>query len=306
MSPRKLTDSDKQEILELYRTPQETTSTLAERYQVSSSTISRFLKTHLPKNEYEELIQQKRLSRTPGGAAQVLSQFSQKQQGEEDQDELLEEEPTPSFQRTRRRSSASTSPSLDALSEREAPPSRSQTDYFDVEEEEDAEVHALEAILGEDLGDIHLNEEEDLDDDDFEEEDLDDDDFEEEFGEENWQEEELEERLPRPIARSAKIQVLPLSDASLPRICYLVIDRAAELVTPPLKEFGDLGKIPTDEIQHKTLPVFDNHRVARRFSKRSHRVIKVPDGQMLAKTGACLEAKGITRLLINGQVYALR
>jgi transposase-like protein len=302
MSPRKLTDSDKQEILELYRTPQETTSTLAERYQVSSSTISRFLKTHLPENEYEELIQQKRLSRTPTGAAQVLSQFSQKQQVPENQDEFADEETIPGVKRTRRRSSASVSPSLKSSSEREAPILRPKTDYF--EEEENAEVHPLEAILGEDLGDIDLNDEEDLDDEDFEE-DLDDEDFEEDL-DDNWQEDEIEENLPRPIARSAKIQVLPLADAPLPRICYLVVDRAAELVTPPLREFGDLGKIPTDEVQHKTLPVFDNHRVARRFSKRSHRVIKVPDGQMLAKTGACLEAKGITRLLINGQVYALR
>ncbi|MDY6785920.1 MAG: transposase [Cyanobacteriota bacterium] len=383
MSPRKLTDSDKQEILDLYRTPQETTSTLAERYQVSSSTISRFLKTHLPENEYEELIQQKRLSRTPTGAAQVLSQFSQKQPTPEKPDEVADEktapsvkrnqptpqklgevadektapsikrkqptpqkseevaddetapsikrkqptpqkseevaddETAPSVKRTRRRSSASTSPSLKSSPQRKAPILRSKIDDFEVEEEEEVkesvEVPVLKTILEEDLDDIALDEEEDLDDEDFEEEDLDDEDFEEDFEEEddNWQDEdededEDEDSLPRPIAKSDNIQVLPLADAPLPGICYLVVDRAAELVTPPLREFGDLGEIPTDEVQQKTLPVFDNHRVARRFSKRSHRVIKVPDSQMLVKTGACLEAKGITRLLINGRVYALR
>ncbi|MBH8553457.1 helix-turn-helix domain-containing protein, partial [Nostocaceae cyanobacterium CENA357] len=45
---RKLTDSDKQEILKLYRETAETTSTLAERYDVSNSTISRLLKSTLP------------------------------------------------------------------------------------------------------------------------------------------------------------------------------------------------------------------------------------------------------------------
>ena len=64
MSPRKLTNSNKQEILDLYRSSPETTSTLADRYGVSSSTISRFLKSNLTELEYEDLIQQKRLGRT--------------------------------------------------------------------------------------------------------------------------------------------------------------------------------------------------------------------------------------------------
>jgi hypothetical protein len=34
-------------------------------------------------------------------------------------------------------------------------------------------------------------------------------------------------------------------------------------------------------------------------------VIKLPDAQVLQKTSSHLQAKGITRLLIDGQVYAL-
>ena len=68
---RKLTDSDKQEILKLYRETAETTSTLAERYGVSNSTISRLLKSTLPEEEYEFLVSLKRAARTPEGRAQV-------------------------------------------------------------------------------------------------------------------------------------------------------------------------------------------------------------------------------------------
>ena len=63
MSPKKLSDAVKQEILQLYRETNQTTSTLSELYGVSSSTISRFLKTHLSPIEYDQLIQQKRLAR---------------------------------------------------------------------------------------------------------------------------------------------------------------------------------------------------------------------------------------------------
>jgi hypothetical protein len=101
------------------------------------------------------------------------------------------------------------------------------------------------------------------------------------------------------------IEILSLSEALLPRVCYLVIDRTGELVTCRLQDFRELGQIPETEAQHRTLPLFDNHRIARRFSRRTQRVIKLPDGKMLQKTARWLEAKGITRLLLDGKVYAL-
>ncbi|MEL6166692.1 MAG: transposase, partial [Cyanobacteria bacterium J06628_3] len=111
--------------------------------------------------------------------------------------------------------------------------------------------------------------------------------------------------IPRTRSNEPLVQVLPLSAAPLPRTCYIVIDRAAELITRPLREFSDLGEIPSPETQETTLPVFDNHRVAKRFSSKRDRVIKVPDSKVLHKARYQLQAKGITRLLIDGQVYSL-
>jgi hypothetical protein len=148
-----------------------------------------------------------------------------------------------------------------------------------------SEVAALQTFIDEDIVDV---EEED----DYEDWEDDDDDV-------------AEEIYTPSVSSAIKIQVLPLSAAHLPKTCYLVIDRAAELITRPLKDFADLGKIPQEEFQQKTLPVFDNHRVARRFSNRSQRVIKVPDSRVLQKTRTYLYAKGITRLLLDGQIYSL-
>jgi hypothetical protein len=77
------------------------------------------------------------------------------------------------------------------------------------------------------------------------------------------------------------------------------------LITKPLREFADLGKIPGQETQQRTLPVFDNHRVAKRFCDRKGKVIKVPDGRILQKTSSFLHAKGISRILIDGKIYSL-
>lgn len=130
-------------------------------------------------------------------------------------------------------------------------------------------------------------------DDDFDDEDLDD-----------WGEGSDEDDLP-PTPRQERLEILPFDNLNLQKPCYLVVDRLSELVTCPLKEFAELGLIPQEEEQARTLPVFENHRVARRFSRRNQRIVKVPNGFMLTKTQHYLHAKGITRILFDGQVYAL-
>ncbi|NJR31981.1 MAG: hypothetical protein HC778_02790 [Chamaesiphon sp. CSU_1_12] len=159
------------------------------------------------------------------------------------------------------------------------------------EDGEDEDVNALAAMFGEEIADG-----EDDDDDD------DDDDIDESTPSDYKQLDRnrflTEDRL--------HVQVTPLSQATLPRTCYIVIDKFAEPIVRPLKDFADLGQISGDEIQQRTLPVFDNHRVAKRFSnQRTQRVIKVPDSRVFQKTTSHLRAKGIVCLLVDGNIYSL-
>jgi hypothetical protein len=332
---RKLTDSDKQEILKLYRESAETTSTLAERYGVSNSTISRLLKSTLPEEEYEYLVSLKRAARTPEGRAQVsydqlplLNQpllLLEASTGLSSGEDLSTPEPEkliiaakvdgdpdfpediPANRRVKTRSSAVEQPQPPVIKEspviKELEIVRHKPTETPIIPKPKLEVQTRRSqpslfaeILDEDL----LDEPDDLDDDD-----LDDDLYDEE---DDFEDEDYE--APKPLVTrrkngEASVQVLPLSVAHLPKTCYLVIDRSAELITRPLKDFGDLGLIPSLENQQKTLPIFDNHRVAKRFSTKRDRVIKIPDSQVLHKASNHLQAKGITRLLIDGQVYSL-
>lgn len=339
MSPRKLSDGDRLEILELYRNTEETTSTLAVRFGVSSSTISRFLKISLSELEYEDLIQEKRLARTTRSSGENDHQaeltFSVKQiEVKEDspiiiteieesiKDEIenlpvnipeeitqlsplihdkpilrittkVEEIETFSTEK-KEESEVIITPSLVAKFEDDIIIQENIKEYIEeegeLEEENDLDsVNVLAAMFGEDMDD---------DDDDDDDEDEEDDDEIQPVNKKN---------LP-----TEQLQVLPLTKAIFPRVCYLVIDRYSELITKPLREFADLGKIPGQETQQRTLPVFDNHRVAKRFcdakgthSARKGKVIKVPDGRILQKTSSFLHAKGISRILIDGKIYSL-
>ncbi|BBA79441.1 putative transcriptional regulator [cyanobacterium endosymbiont of Rhopalodia gibberula] len=296
MSPKKLNDDDKQEILKLYRQTPETTSTLADRYGVSSSTISRFLKSYLSESEYEELIQQKRLARTAKSEllstqtytkpVLMISESQSESQTSKTKGELV----LVTSKNQLELSSTETSIKQPPILAKDQ--SSRYIQHSDEEDEEDdlemVDVIALGEMIGEDLSDG-------IDDEDLDDEDLDD---------EDWDEIE-EENYDQSLAQDGDVQVLPLSSAIFPKTCYLVIDRSAELIARPLKEFAHLGQIPAEEVQQKTLPVFDNHQGARRFSNRSQRVIKVPDGRLLYKSCPHLYAKGITRLLMDGQIYSI-
>lgn len=348
MPPSRLSDADKQEILNLYQRGQETTTTLASRYGVSNSTIIRILKSFLSPDEYDALVQSKRsngrdklndkafdtlpLDDLPTVAASEPLPLV------EVQADALELEPnsTSPVPKPKRRSVTSIPQSLSEDAEdvevTQLPLMPFSDDRFDLVEQVQElqpvilpsvgsplptkrtpspdEIIALETELLSELKHSRAISQEDLDADDADldadDADLDDDfdaDDEDDFDDEDSEADDEGANADLGVFATDALEIRPLEENSLPRTCYLVIDRTAELVTRPLKEFGELGAISNRDAQERILPVFDNHRIAKRFSNRSQRIIKVPDGRMLRKAAPQLQAKGITRLLIDGRVY---
>ncbi len=445
MSPKKITDADKLEIVDLYRQSGDTTASLASRYGVSNSTISRLLKTSIPEDEYDLLIQQKRGAKVSSDddsseviADTLIGEPSARSDGKLDkidlkhpvdapivtapaasivdrsdnfnvvveplatphnqppQHEMAASEPitpvaeidrerkdrsrsrstvpapdkigkqTPLGSITedssankrlvRRRSSARpedaapaataidltstsavdrpeaassarfsttetlpTTNSPDLTLEQEFPSSTrvsplpvvraiivNREEYAvnsatpnpiaeedrqlfeDDAEEEPEDVNALAAMFGEEIAEG------------------DDDDEDEEWDDVSVDLDRSSDRDLLLTGDRSQLQVTPLSQATLPRTCYIVIDKFAELIVRPLKDFAELGQIPGEEIQQRTLPIFDNHRIAKRFSnQRTQRVIKVPDSRVFQKTIAHMRSKGIARLLVDGNIYSL-
>lgn len=313
MSLKKLTDADKETILNLYRQTTETSSTLAQQYGVSSSTISRLLKASLSDREYEDLIHQKRLVRFHKTDSQLTMPLSPPEEEQELPPEVPEppQPPTILGGRTRRRSSRKQSPTPEPPPSLPAAPTDAEPVVLPLpgacspppETRQAVPILASLPILKNvDLGAIVKDLDDDLEDGEDEldllEEDLDGEE------EEDWDESEQGNFVPT-LKEEVSVQVLPLTAAVLPPTCYLVVDRLAELIVRPLREFAHLGMIDPQEVQQKTLPVFDNHRVARRFSHRSQRVIKVPDSSLLYKATPQLRDKGITRIFLDGRVYSL-
>ncbi|HAN73124.1 MAG TPA: transcriptional regulator [Planktothrix sp. UBA8407] len=318
MTSTKLSESQKQEITRLYQeVPEETTITLAERYGVSSSTVRRVLQSAVPKDVYDVLTTQKqRLHR--------VGKRSSEDTVDESQEKIHQETPEPGsvsresvliLPRKRKRSSALDSEALanDASNSLEPDSIKSSPSNYQLS------IPGLLGLFSQDRLEVqgrvfddneededNEEDQEDEDNEEDEEDQNDSDDYLDEFGDDD-DDDDIDRRglFSHSLVNgsAAEVKILPLTETVLPKTCYLVIDRFSELIAKPLRAFSELGTIPEAEILEKTLPIFDNHRIASRFSGRNQRVLKVPDGRLLSKAAPYLQAKGITRLLIDGQVY---
>ncbi|MCS5692921.1 hypothetical protein NZK33_13140 [Cyanobium sp. FGCU-6] len=131
----------------------------------------------------------------------------------------------------------------------------------------------------------------------------DDDDFAEDDGADG------ESFMPIPVALALDDHTLhearPLVGATLPASAYMLVDKTVELQARPLSELLELGRLPPGEEARQALVVYVNPRQAKRQCGRTQRVIKLPDPSLLERTAPYLLAQGISRVVIEGALYAL-
>ena len=97
----------------------------------------------------------------------------------------------------------------------------------------------------------------------------------------------------------------PLVASELPASLYLLVDREVELKGTPVKDFTELGLIASEEEELQAIALFINPRQAKRQCGRSQRVIKVPDSSLLELTAPYILAQGISRIVLEGALYAV-
>lgn len=325
MVGKKLTEADRETIVDLYRNTNETAVSIAQRFGVGNTTIGRLLKERLPENEYEELVAQKRAYKgrkddtPPPPTTPLIPAFTftppaevvaaaEEERAAVNLARELENEDDDAFESVKRRSplpvedlaTTEDTPDLEVSPKTpdnfRQPATAVSMGNFPVTVDEDDDGDNEESPTG--GGTIFGEEYDDDDGDDAEE------DGEEEIDTSIYADDA--DIYVSPADISSDLEILPLSAAHLPRSCYIAIDRNYDPIVKPLREFAHLGDFPERERQSNTLPIFDSQQVAKRFiSHRSQRVIKVPDTYVFVRTSRHLRAKGISLLLVRGRIYAI-
>ena len=98
---------------------------------------------------------------------------------------------------------------------------------------------------------------------------------------------------------------VPINEVNLPSIVYMIVDKEIELEVKYLKEYPDWQFLAKDELNRKTIAIYSNLKVAKRFCKKEQKVIKVPNSNVFRIVSPLLQSRGITRIVSEDQLIAL-
>ncbi len=243
MAPRRLSESEKKDLVGRYKAG-ESTAALAEAFDCSSNTVTRTVKALVPPEAYAALKASRQKSATVMPAAPVAAEPELPVGAVEDQDKAEAVSP---------------------LALEDADDFGDDTDGVNEEDVGTEDDSALSQTFTELVPLLGVA--------------------------------DLSDHLP--------VEVQPMAEGCLPDSVYMLVDKVVELDARPLRDFPELGRIEESELDRQGLFLYGNPRAAKRHCGRSQRVIKVPDTAVFERTSAYLLARGITRLVMDGNLIAL-
>ena len=98
---------------------------------------------------------------------------------------------------------------------------------------------------------------------------------------------------------------ISISEFEFPKIVYLIVDSKIELQTKNLRDYPDWQFLSQNELERKTIEIFFDLKIAKRFCNKEQKVIKVPNTDVFRIVAPILVSKGISRLVCPEKLIAL-
>lgn len=96
-----------------------------------------------------------------------------------------------------------------------------------------------------------------------------------------------------------------ISEVDLPNVVYMVVDKKIELTTKYLKEYPEWQFLSQDELNRKTIEIYFDLKLAKRYCNKEQKVIKVPNTRVFKLAAPQLLNKGISRIVSFDKLIAL-
>ena len=106
-------------------------------------------------------------------------------------------------------------------------------------------------------------------------------------------------------ASQKDLSSIPISDIDFPKNVYMIVDKKIELEIKYLKDFPEYQFLSQNELARKTIQIYNDPKLARRFCNTEQRVIKVPNTNVFRIVAHILKARGISRIVTEDKLIAL-
>ena len=272
MISRRLTKTQKTEILDAYRAG-DNTNLLAEKYNCTSNTINRTVKTLLTESEYTLL--KKKRSKINKKKEKLVNNEKLKEIKEdlEHANELISfKEQIKDEDLSLRLKEVSHCSGPDAIS------SLARVDLTDVDGDSHSEIGTNKNhFMDENNQKLNNN---------FEE-------------------------IPPLVSsfdfdlKNQKSDFEILNCESLPESVYMIVDKKVELDLQSISNLPEWSFLPENELRRNAILLFASQRSAKRICSRNQRVIKIPNTSIFKLSKPYLISKGITRLILEDSIIGL-
>ena len=91
----------------------------------------------------------------------------------------------------------------------------------------------------------------------------------------------------------------------LPESVYMIVDKKVELELQLISDLPEWSFLPENELQRNAIVLFPNQRSAKRICSKNQRVIKIPNTSIFKLSQSYLISKGITRLILEDSIIGL-
>ena len=85
----------------------------------------------------------------------------------------------------------------------------------------------------------------------------------------------------------------------------MIVDHKIELETKILNDYPEWRFLSSSELKRKTIQIYFDLKIAKRFCKNDQKVIKVPNPEVFRITAPILLSKGISRIINEEKLIAL-
>ena len=96
-----------------------------------------------------------------------------------------------------------------------------------------------------------------------------------------------------------------ISGVNFPKTVYMIVDKKIELETKYLKEYPQWQFLSKDELERKTIEIYQDIKIAKSFCSKDQKVIKVPNTNVFKLVAPILSARGISRIISSEKLIAL-
>ena len=98
---------------------------------------------------------------------------------------------------------------------------------------------------------------------------------------------------------------VPISEIEFPKVVYMIVDKKIELEIKYLKDYPEWQFLSKEELNRKTIQIYDDLKIAKRFCNIEQKVIKVPNTNVFKIVAPFLISKGISRIVTSDKLISL-